>query len=194
MMNREKQLKLLKKYLSGSRLKHSLNTEKTAIKLASIYDVNIEKAAMAGLMHDIAKDLSKSEKLKLAKKNGIKPNKLEELSPELLHGKLGALILKENGVKSKKVLAAIENHTMGEAGMSTLDKIVYLADLIEPSRKFKGIKRIRFYATRDLDIALFESMKLSLSSILKNDKPIHPKTIKAYNNLLIENLYSKRFL
>jgi len=193
-MNREQQLKLLKKYISGARLKHSISTEKTAVKLAKLYDEDVKKAAFAGLMHDIAKDLSKSKRDAMIKQYNIELDKIEEVNPDIIHGKLGALILAENGVKSKKVLDAITHHTMGAPDMTKLDKIVYLADLIEPKRNFKGVKKLRFYASKDLDVALFESMKISLSSVLKRDKPIHPKTLEAYNNLLIKHFYNKRFL
>ena len=78
---------------------------------------------------------------------------------------------------------------MGAKNMSDLEKIIFLADLIEPNRKFKGIKKIRFYAKRDLDVALMESMKLLLSNLLLNDRPIHPNTLKAYNSFLFKNIY-----
>ncbi len=193
MMDRDKQLKLLKKYISGSRLKHSLSVEKTAIKLAKKYNADVDKAAAAGLLHDIAKDLSKSDRNALIKKYHLELTPLEESAPELLHGKLGALILAENGITSKKVLSAVENHTMGTDNMSKLDKIVYLADLIEPKRNFSGVKKLRFYAARDLDVALFESMKASLLRVIKSDKAIHPKTIDAYNHLLINHINVKLF-
>ncbi len=193
MMDRDKQLKLLKKYVSGSRLKHSLSVEKTAVKLAKKFNADVSKAAAAGLLHDIAKDLSKSDRNALIKKYNLQLTPLEEASPELLHGKLGALILSENGITSKKVLSAVENHTMGADNMCKLDKIVYLADLIEPKRNFSGVKKLRFYAARDLDIALFESMKASLLRVIKSDKAIHPKTIDAYNHLLLNHINIKLF-
>lgn len=193
MIDRDKQLKLLKKYISGSRLKHSLSVEKTAVKLAKQFGADEKKAAAAGLLHDIAKDLSKSERNALIKKYKLELTPLEAASPELLHGKLGALILAENGITSKKVLSAVENHTMGADNMSKLDKIVFLADLIEPKRNFSGVKKLRFYAVRDLDIALFESMKATMLRILKNDKAIHPKTLDAYNHLLLNLINKKLF-
>ncbi len=194
MMNRDEQLKLLKKYISGSRLKHSISTEKTAVKLAKLYNVDVKKAALAGLMHDIAKDLSKSKRDALIKKYKIELDVIEEINPDIIHGKLGALILKENGITNQKVLDAVEHHTMGSEGMSKLEKIIYLADLIEPKRNFKGVKRLRFYASKDLDVALFESMKFSLLNVLKKDKPIHPKTLDAYNNLLVKHFYHKSII
>ena len=193
MMDREKQLKLLKKYISGDRLKHSLSVEKTAVKLARKFDEDEKKAAAAGLLHDIAKDLTKSERNALIKKYELTLSPIEEASPELLHGKLGALILAENEITNKKVLSAVEHHTMGVDNMSKLDKIVYLADLIEPKRNFSGVKKLRFYAARDLDIALFESMKASILRVLKNEKPVHPKTIDAYNHLLINHINKSQF-
>ncbi len=193
MIDRDKQLKLLKKYISGSRLKHSLSVEKTAIKLARKFGADEKKAAAAGLLHDIAKDLSKSERNALIKKYKIEMTPLEEASPELLHGKLGALILAENGITNEKILSAVECHTMGADNMSKLDKIVYLADLIEPKRSFNGVKKLRFYAARDLDIALFESMKASMLRVLKSDKAIHPKTVDAYNHLLLNLINKKLF-
>jgi predicted HD superfamily hydrolase involved in NAD metabolism len=194
MMNRDQQLKLLKKYISGSRLKHSISTEKTAVKLAKLYNEDTKKAALAGLMHDIAKELPKSKRDALIKKHHIKLDTIEELNPDIIHGRLAALILAENGVKSQKVLDAVAHHTMGAPNMSKLEKIVYLADLIEPRRSFKGVKKLRFYASKDLDVALFESMKISLGNVLKKDRPIHPQTLEAYNSLLIKHFYKKSFL
>lgn len=127
--------KKLKKYLDEDRLWHTLGVMHTAAALAMVYDVDIEKAQLAGLLHDCAKCISTKKKPKLCKENRIPVSEFEKKHPFLLHAKVGACIAREKyGVTDPEILESIVWHTTGKADMTTLEKIIYIADYIEPAR------------------------------------------------------------
>lgn len=157
--------KKLKKALDKGRYEHTKGVMYTAACLAMAYDYPVEKAMMAGLLHDCAKCIPNEEKLKLCKKNDIAINEAERHSPYLLHAKLGAYLAEqEYGVKDPEVLHAIKVHTTGAAHMSLLDKIVFVADYIEPGRsKAANLSQIRQMAFCDLDNCLLQILHDTLT-------------------------------
>jgi len=185
MINRKLQIKLLKQYISDEkRIKHSIATEKVAIKLAKIHGEDKEKTATAALLHDIGKNLSKAEQQSFIKNYDMSLTKMEKLSVEILHGHFGALILMENGFNDDDMINAVRNHTIGRKNMSKLEKIIYLADMIEPSRSFKGITKLRKLAKKDLDKAMLFSLKLTINSVIDRERLIHPNSVELYNKLV----------
>ena len=129
--------KQLKKFLNKSvdkkRAVHSKNTAKEAVKLANKYGVDAQKAYVAGLLHDVAKGQCRFGLRNLAKQYELTIDEFEMRNPELTHGKLGALMVnRQLGIKDKDILSAIRWHTTGRANMSMLEKVIYVADLIEP--------------------------------------------------------------
>ena len=137
----------------------------TAANLAMAHEEDLYDAYLAGLLHDNAKCISSSEKRKLCKKYKIVLNEAEEKNPDLIHAKLGAVLAKEKyGVKDSFILNAIRYHTTGRPGMTELEKIIYIADYIEPNRKtLPDMPKIRKTAFRNLD----EAMVLILQSTLQ---------------------------
>ena len=157
---REEILKFLTQALSPKRLAHSLGVEETAEALALRYGADPEKAALAGLVHDCAKDLSEND---LCWRGLLLHRRYEEWvekNPALLHGPVGAIIARDDlGIEDEDVLLAVAWHTTGRAEMNTLEKIIYLADMIEPGRTFPGVEKLRAVAEEDLDEACLKALE-----------------------------------
>lgn len=155
----------LSKELDKKRFAHTMGVAYTAVNLAMAHEEDLYDAYLAGLLHDNAKCISSSEKRKLCKKYKIVLNEAEEKNPDLIHAKLGAVLAKEKyGVKDSFILNAIRYHTTGRPGMTELEKIIYIADYIEPNRKtLPDMPKIRKTAFRNLD----EAMVLILQSTLQ---------------------------
>lgn len=181
-MDREEAVKRLRSKLTEKRFVHSVGVEYTAACMASIYDVDIKKARRAGLLHDCAKCIPTDEKLKKAKKLGLPVNKWEEENPDLLHGKLGAYYAKAKyGVEDEEVLSSITYHTTGKPAMTMLEKIIFVADYIEPNRKMiKDMVEIRKEAFTDLDKAVIHILKNTLDYLKSKDQSIDELTEETY--------------
>ena len=175
--------KKLKKELDKERYRHTLGVMYSAASLAMAYGVSMEQAMYAGLLHDCAKCIPNHEKLKLCKKHKIPVSKMEEGNPFLLHAKLGAYLAKEDyGVKDKEVLHAIQVHTTGEPGMGILDKIIYIADYIEPNReKAPDLNEVRRLAFQDLDQAMVKILSDTLDYLKKGGGDLDPLTLETYH-------------
>ncbi|MEG1255140.1 bis(5'-nucleosyl)-tetraphosphatase (symmetrical) YqeK [Clostridium sp.] len=174
-------------HLTKDRYNHSLGVMKTSEDLAIYYGIDPNKARMAGLCHDCAKYFSANDLISKARGSGKIISNVYYKSPQLLHGVVGAYITKELfHVDDEDVLNAIEYHTTGREAMTTLEKIVYLADCIEPSRSYKGVNQLRELAYKDLDKALLKSFEDTIMYILARGSIIHVDTIKARNYLLID--------
>ena len=168
----------MKKAQGKKRYEHTLGVEYTAAALAMRYDCDISKARTAGLLHDCAKCLTDEKRLSICEKQGIPVTKLEEKNPFLLHAKVGAFLAEDKyGVKSRDILNAIQNHTTGRQGMSLLEKIIFVADYIEPGRKHApNLAEIRKLAFVDLDRALVRILEDTLSYLKASDGDIDPMT------------------
>lgn len=182
--------KYIKKHLTKERYRHSLGVAYTAIALAMKYNPDtsnsdfMKKAELAGLLHDCAKNMDNDKKIHICDKNNISYSSLEAENAFLLHGKVGAYIAKTKfGIEDEDILNAIIWHTTGRPGMSILEKIIFIADYIEPSRKpLPELDYIRKLAFEDLDMA----MKAILVNIIKylqlNNKPFDSMTQKTYDS------------
>ncbi|NLY67616.1 MAG: HD domain-containing protein [Tissierellia bacterium] len=179
--------KKLKEDIGIKRYEHSLRVMETSIELAKRYNSSIEKAAVAGLLHDCGKLKGETNLLKVCSDFGIILDGMTKINSELIHSVLGAAIAeKEYGIKDEEVLKAIKYHTTGRENMSLLEKIVYIADLIEPGRSFEGVDKLRKLALEDLDRCLIYSLDNTLKFLIENKKIIHIDSIKARNYLLIQ--------
>ena len=154
----------LKKKLSSKRYEHTIGVEYTSTCLAMRYGVDIEKARIAGLLHDCAKYLSSEDKISKCESYGIPVSDYERKNPELLHAKLGACFANEiYGVTDSEILSAIIWHTTGCPDMSLLDKIVFIADFIEPGRdKAHCLTEARKLAFEDLNKCMYIILKNTL--------------------------------
>ena len=163
----EKILKIqhtLKKELDENRYHHTLGVMYTSASMAMRYDVDVQKALYAGLLHDCAKCIPSDKKIRLCEKYGLPVSSVEKENPSLLHARLGAYLAHEKyGVKDEEIIYAIESHTTGRPGMSMLEKIVYIADYIEPGRReLPNMADVRQLAFRDIDECLYRILKDSL--------------------------------
>ena len=183
----------LKNTLSEKRYIHSLGVMEMCETLAKIYGVDIEKAKIAGLLHDIAKETTSEEKLEYAKQHNIEVDEIEKANPQILHGKIGAHIAKEKYGVSKEIQNAIEYHTETNPNMDTLAKIVYVSDKIELNRKQENeeIKYERELAKKDLDATVLYVIDVNLESLIKKQKLIHPTILATRNKLLKSKLDKK---
>ena len=178
-----KMQKKLKKYVDESRYVHTLGVMYTAAALAMRYDVDLEKAQVAGLLHDCAKCIPNDKKLKLCRQNDIPVSAVEEKSPFLLHAVLGAYIAREKyDVKDQEILDAIACHTTGKPDMTLLEKIIFISDYIEPMRsKAENLPLIRHLAFEDLDLAVYTTLRDTLAYLEKEKTCLDNQTTMAYN-------------
>lgn len=180
----------LKNTLSERRYIHSLGVMEMAVELAKIYNVDEKKAELAGLLHDNAKEMTPEELLKYVDDNNIKISEVERINTKILHGKIGADIAKKKYGVSKEIQEAIEYHTTTNPNMTTLDKIVFVADKIELNRKSAtyDIESERELAKKDLDGAVIFIINSNITSLIQKDKLINEESIQTRNKLMIERM------
>ena len=179
--SREDLLSKIKAVMSDKRFNHVLGVEQTAIELAERYGYDKEKAGLAGLLHDYAKEISDQEFLDLIDKYNLDPE-LKKWGNNVWHGMVGIYKIQEDlGVTDKDILNSIETHTVGSSQMSLLDKIVYVADYIEPGRRFPLVEEARAIAKESLDKAVAYETVHTVEHLAHQALPIFPQTIETYN-------------
>ena len=176
----------LKKNLDDERYEHSIGTAETASELAEKFGLEPQRAYLAGLVHDCAKCLPKAEMLKIM--NGLAVDECEMINPKTYHAPVGAyLARKEFGINDDEILSAVRWHTLGKMNMSEFEKIVFVADKIEPrTRPVEYINKIkpRLAEENGLDMALLECFKGTIKSLADRELKICMSTIDIYNELL----------
>ncbi len=190
MNNREELVSWLEGNLKKSRFKHVMGVLDVAIELAEAHGVSKEKAEKAALFHDYAKNFTDDKMRRYVNEQNLRDEYLTICgSINLYHGIVGASIAeKKYGVKDRDVLSAIRNHTFGRANMSKLEKIIYLADIMEISRDFEGVDEIREKAFSDLDQAVLGAIDKTLLYLIEKGEAININTIYARNDLLSKNV------
>ena len=177
--------------LDTERYEHTLGVMYTAASMAMRYDEDVEKALLAGLLHDCAKCISGENKIKLCNKYHLSVSEVEKKNPSLLHAKLGAfLAAKKYHIKDKDVINAIASHTTGCPNMTLLDKIIYIADYIEPGRKeLPNMAEVRKLAFTDINECLYRILEDSL--VYLNSKNISVDTMTEKTYLYYKNKLNK---
>ncbi len=173
----------IRKVQDKKRFEHTLGVTYTAACLAMCHDIDIERAETAGLLHDCAKCLSNEKKIKLCKKQSIEINMTEAKNPFLLHAKAGAYLAEyKYGIRDEDILNAVRYHTTGRPGMSMLEKIIFIADYIEPNRTHSSkLPALRKLAFEDINEALLEILKSTLIYLEKVENAVDPMTKKTYD-------------
>ena len=161
------------------RVNHVKGCSDTAAALAQHYGANVEEARRAGILHDITKALNATEQLQLCKKYAMILDNFEQEHPKLLHAKTGAVIAQQVFGESEAVCQAIKWHTTGRDQMSLLDKIVYLADYMEPNRDLEGIEELRNLTWKDLDAALMMGLRMSIRHVSSHGAKVDPHSAAA---------------
>ncbi len=166
--------------LKPQRVRHVIGCSETAAALAAHYGADVTDAARAGALHDVTKALTGEEQLKLCENYGIILNHFERENPKLLHAKTGAAVARRIFGENAAVCSAIEWHTTGRAGMSLLEKIIYLADYMEPSRDFDGVEELRRLTWTDLDAAMLLGLEMTMQQLREKGSRIGPDSLAAY--------------
>jgi len=182
-IDREQVLAWLADNVPPARIKHILGVEQMAVDLATHYQIDPEKAAIAGLMHDLAKYFKPQKLLEMAQIAGVDIDPISADNPHLLHADVSAIVARDTfKVTDTEVLDAIANHTLGRPGMNELSCIVYLADTLEPGRgNTPELEHLRKICYQNLDKALFQTCDYSLKFLLETHCLIHPRTIGTRN-------------
>ena len=180
-MSREALLAKMETVMPEKRLRHCLGVEKAARELAECFGLDVEKAGLAGLLHDYAKKVSDDDFLALIDKYQLDPD-LKKWGNNVWHGMVGIYRIQEDlGVKDADILRAIEIHTVGSGTMSELDKVVYVADYIEHNRDFPGVDKARELAQRSLNQAVAYETARTVEHLAHKGMPIYPQTLGTYN-------------
>ena len=181
----------LKEIMSEERFVHSVNVSRVARELALKYDYNVDKAEIAGLLHDCAKDLDYKTLGKMILEYNIQMDEIVQKIPKLLHPLVGAAIAeKEFNIQDPAILKAIKAHSTGAAQMSLLDKIIYLSDKIEPLRNNEGVEEVRKMVWKDLNKAVLIVLDKGLIYLISKGSLIHPVSIEARNNILSKVVFA----
>lgn len=184
----EEIIKKLKGQLSVKRLNHSLGVSQTAVNLAERFGADVTKAKIAGILHDCAKEITNDDLFLMADAFGIVIDTYEKAVPVLLHAKIGAHLAEvEYGIKDKEIQTAIALHTVGGPEMTLLDKIIYLADFIEPGRSFSGVDTLRNLARQaSINEVIMAAYDQSITFIVKSKGLLHPATVNGRNSLVLQ--------
>jgi predicted HD superfamily hydrolase involved in NAD metabolism len=179
-------LEWLGERLNPQLYRHSIATQELAAELADIYNVDRQKAVIAGLLHDCARGLSNEELLSHADRYHIPLDHVQLSQPVLLHAPVGArLVQMELGITDNEILHAVAAHSTGSKGMSRLDKVLYVADSSEPNRDYPGVQHIRDLASSgDLDGALLKAMEIKIRYVMGQKLVLHPLSMEAWNDIL----------
>lgn len=186
MYKQEKLLKDIRERLSDFRYVHSLEVAKSAKYLASKYGFDTEKAYIAGLSHDVFKELTKTEYLDFFKKENITLTKAELSAPKLWHAMAGARYLEKEYCYDEEIITAVRYHTTGRENMSLLEKIIFVADFISADRDYNGVEDMRERAEKSLEYAMEEGLRFTIEDLAKENRPIHPDTVSCYNEILLQ--------
>ena len=184
MENFEKIFEIVKNTLSDKRFYHSVCVMNRAIEYAKIYGEDIEKAKIAGILHDIAKEVPKEERILNAEKYGVKLDKIEKNSTGLIHSKVAAKIAESELELGEEICNAIAYHTTGRENMTMLEKIIYIADYTSEDRKYEDTMYLYELAKKDIDAAIIYGLKKTINLRIKENKLLHIDTVKAYNFLI----------
>ena len=180
--NPDDKKKYLKAHLSAKRFTHSVNVAEECRKLALKYGEDPDKAYFAGLLHDICKEMPEDEQKALVLESGFTVCREELETRSLLHGIAGAyFVKKEFGVEDIDILNSIRFHTVGRAGMSRLEEIVDMGDLVSAERDYKDVDKMRKLAYADLNAAMLEAFAFSMKSVIKKGGMIPICTVEGYN-------------
>lgn len=177
-------LELMHQRLDDARFNHCLRVEQTSRELAEQYDVDVDQAGLAGLLHDYAKQVDPADFVSVIKQEGLDPQLLD-YNRGVWHGMVGVwFIQRELGVSDPAVLQSIRRHTTGDPQMTKLDMVTFLADFIEPARELDVEKKARKVAKTSLVKACLVELQSTLTFLVSKSARIHPLTLATYNALI----------
>ncbi len=185
-MNLDDYKKIIKSRMSDYRYTHSVNVSREAVRLAKKYGADTEKASLAGILHDITKETPKEEQLQIMTDGGIILDNVQKNSSKLWHGISGSVYIRDVlNITDEDILNAVRYHTTGRAGMSLLEKIIFIADFTSAERDYNGVKTMRKKADKALENAMLYGLQFTLKDLSKRAMIIHPDALACYNEIVI---------
>ena len=192
-MNLKDYEELISRRMKAARFKHSKNVAKEAVRLAKKYGADVEKAEIAGILHDATKETPEQEQMELIERAGIQISELERISHKLWHAISGsAFIQVELGIDDPDIINAVRYHTTGRAGMSLLEKVIFIADFTSAERDYEGVDRMRRAADKSLEDAMLEGMSFTIADLAQRKLTIAPDTFMGYNEVSASRLNKKK--
>ncbi|HEM4423832.1 TPA: bis(5'-nucleosyl)-tetraphosphatase (symmetrical) YqeK [Streptococcus suis] len=183
--DRQALLEKIRAAMKPARFQHVLGVEQAALDLADQYGCDPKKASLAALLHDYAKEVEDQVFLDLIAKYDLDKDLLN-WDNNIWHGVVGAYKIAEDfGLKDEEIFQAIQRHTIGAGQMTLLDKVLYVADYIEPNRDFPGVDEARRIARESLDKAVAYETAQTISYLAKKGIPIYPQTLETYNGYVV---------
>lgn len=183
----EKIIELIKSRLQAARFQHSLNVAQSASELAPLYGADSDKAFTAGLLHDVMKNSSPEEQLKVLSDAGVELTPVERANPKLWHAMSGAAYISSvMGIEDGDIISAVRYHTTGRAGMTPLETTVYLADYISAERDYPGVSDMRRLCIASKYEAILYALRFGIPDLVKKCQVIHPDSINLYNEVMIK--------
>lgn len=174
--------------LSDFRFFHSMCVAECARKLALQYGADPKKAYIAGVLHDSMKEVKREESLAYMEAEGLPVTEAEQFIKKLHHAITGARYAEKTYAVSPEIVSAIRYHTTGKAGMTTFEKILFVADFISADREYPGVDALRQRAGESLESVMEEGLRFTIEDLAHEDRPIHPDTVAAYNEILLEKI------
>lgn len=171
---------MVRRTLSPKRFQHTMNVKNLAVRMAQHYGVDTEKAALAAILHDSAKELPRTELLQIMQDNAIIKKDTQNRPEPVWHGICAAILAKTQwNVQDEEILSAIACHTTGKENMSKLDKILFLADMTSAERDYPGVEELRSLEMRNLDKAMIQALKMTISFVEQKNAIADPESAKA---------------
>ncbi|MCD7727937.1 MAG: bis(5'-nucleosyl)-tetraphosphatase (symmetrical) YqeK [Ruminococcus sp.] len=184
--------KFLKTALSQKRYKHSLNVAASAARLATRHGADVYKATVAGLLHDVCKEMTGVEQLELIKQSELEVDPLELRVPSMYHAIAGSVFVqKQFNITDEEIISAIRFHTVGSDKMSLIAQIVYLADLISADRTYDGVTKMRRLCTKSISKAMLEALRFQIVSHTEKDGFIFASTARAFNEFVLKEKFNE---
>ena len=184
----EKYKNIIKKMMSEKRYLHSVSVSSVAAKLAKRYNYDEEKAAIAGILHDITKEMPDEFHLELFERHNVKLDEIEKISKKLWHSISGSLYIKENlNINDEEILKEVEYHTIARKNMTLIDKIIFLSDFLAEDRQYENSKIMRKLAFENLDKAVIYGLKLQTEGFFIKNLLLSKNMFEAYNDMIIKH-------
>ena len=175
----------VKTHLTERRFYHSQCVAEEAARLARRYGADVEKARLAGILHDIMKDTAPEEQLKILTDSGIILTDAQRRNRKLWHALSGAVYLREKlGIEDREIVEAVECHTSGKGNMTLLDKVLFVADYISADRDYPGVEEMRRLADQSLEEAMVEGIRYTVDELMGQNLPVAAESIEAYNDAI----------
>lgn len=178
---------IVRPFLGDKRYRHSVCVSESAGALAEKYGADVYKAKVAGILHDIMKDMPPEDQLMMMTRYDIILSDVERSAQKLWHAMLAAAYLEnELQITDRDILNAVRYHTTARENMSLLEKVLFIADFISADRDYSGVETMRHAAQVSLEEAMLEGITFNLKDLAENYRPIHPDTVLAYNQIVLK--------